>query len=86
MRNLRAQTALQEIIAESEDATYIGITTHSEVIQSALVVLGRLRAGVSTGGILPVAVKVEFGDSPIDGYRGGWYEARITGPSAQAPH
>ena len=86
MANLRAQTALQEIIAESEDATYIGISTHSEVIQSALVALGHLPADIATGGILPVAVKVEFGDSPIGGYPGGWYEAKIAEPPAQVLH
>ena len=77
MRNLRVKTALQELIAESEDEVYIAVTTHSGFIESAFEVLEHPAIEVTTGGMLPVVVKVEYGaDVPKDGYRGGWYEVK----------
>lgn len=60
MRDHRIKTALQEIIAESGNATYIGVTAHFGVIESALTVLGgELTPHLGTTGVVPVVVKVE---------------------------
>ncbi|KAF8465357.1 histidine phosphatase superfamily [Kalaharituber pfeilii] len=73
MRDLRVKTALQELIAEAGDnVTYIGVTCHYGVIQSALKVLGHHPVEVGTAGVVPVVVRVE--DGVVNGTSGGWYE------------
>ena len=72
MRDLRIKTALQEILTEVGDkATYVAITCHYGVIESALRVLGHEHVNVGTAGVVPVVVKMEDGAVSGDG---GWYE------------
>lgn len=77
MRDHRIKTALQEIIAESGDATYIGVTAHFGVIESALTVLGgELMPYLETTGVVPVVVKVEPGMDLGKHGVGSWWERK----------
>ncbi|PWW77878.1 phosphoglycerate mutase-like protein, partial [Tuber magnatum] len=57
-RNTRIKHVLDEIL-NSDPNTYIGMTSHSGVINSTLVALGHRPYALQTAGVLPVVVKVE---------------------------
>ena len=62
-QNYRSKIVLDEVF-ESDDATYISITSHSGEIASILQVLGHQAFSLNTGAVIPVLVKAEVDKGP----------------------
>ena len=62
-RNARIKAALDKIVT-SDNSTYITISSHTGTIHSILHIIGHRKFHVTTGGMIPVVVKVEFTESP----------------------